>query len=207
MSDLDDILRREGRDVLRRELPGLEEAVPLAPLCAYGVGGPAELLYRAATTGALAHAVRTAREVGVPVTVLGRATNVLISDAGLPGLTVLARNEAHTLDGELLMVEAGAELPGLVAELAGQGLAGLEFAGNIPGSVGGAVVGNAGAYGRSMSDVTLSAGPLTFQVSVIAPVPLCKPRSALCGWRPSAVPCPPTCRPPCRCPPARRVVF
>ena len=153
MSDLDDILRREGRDVLRRELPGLEEAVPLAPLCAYGVGGPAELLYRAATTGALAHAVRTAREVGVPVTVLGRATNVLISDAGLPGLTVLARNEAHTLDGELLMVEAGAELPGLVAELAGQGLAGLEFAGNIPGSVGGAVVGNAGAYGRSLSDV------------------------------------------------------
>ncbi len=156
MSDLDDILRREGRDVLRRELPGLEEAVPLAPLCAYGVGGPAELLYRAATTGALAHAVRTAREVGVPVTVLGRATNVLISDAGLPGLTVLARNEAHTLDGELLMVEAGAELPGLVAELAGRGLAGLEFAGNIPGSVGGAVVGNAGAYGRAVSDVLVA---------------------------------------------------
>jgi UDP-N-acetylmuramate dehydrogenase len=89
----------------------------------------------------------------VPVTVLGRATNVLVGDAGLPGLTVLARNEAHTLDGELLMVEAGAELPGLVTELAGQGLAGLEFAGNIPGSVGGAVVGNAGAYGRAMSDV------------------------------------------------------
>jgi len=156
MSQLDEILRREARDTLRRELPGLEEAVPLAPLCAYGVGGPAELLYRAATTGALAHAVRTARRAGVPVTVLGRTTNVLVGDAGLPGLTVLARNEAHTLDGERLMVEAGAELPGLVAELAGQGLAGLEFAGNIPGSVGGAVVGNAGAYGRAVSDVLVS---------------------------------------------------
>jgi UDP-N-acetylmuramate dehydrogenase len=156
VSELDDILRREARDTLRRELPGLEEAVPLAPLCAYGVGGPAEFFYRAETTGALAHAVRTARGVGVPVTVLGRATNVLVGDAGLPGLTVLARNEAHTLDGELLMVEAGAELPGLVTELAGQGLAGLEFAGNIPGSVGGAVVGNAGAYGRSVSDVLVS---------------------------------------------------
>jgi len=153
VSELDDILRREARDTLRRELPGLAEAVPLAPLCAYGVGGPAEFLYRAATTGALAHAVKAARRAGVPVTVLGRATNVLVGDAGLPGLTVLARNEAHTLDGELLMVEAGAELPGLVTELAGQGLAGLEFAGNIPGSVGGAVVGNAGAYGRAMSDV------------------------------------------------------
>ena len=146
----------EARDLLRRELPGLEEAVPLAPLCAYGVGGPAELLYRAVTTGALAHAVKTARRAGVPVTVLGRAPNVLVGDAGLPGLTVLARNEAHTLEGDLLMVEAGAELPGLVAELAGQGLAGLEFAGNIPGSVGGAVVGNAGAYGRSISDVLVS---------------------------------------------------
>jgi UDP-N-acetylmuramate dehydrogenase len=156
VSELGDILRREAREALRRELPGLEEAVPLAPLCAYGVGGPAELLYRAETTGALAHAVKTARRAAVPVTVLGRATNVLVGDAGLPGLTVLARNEAHTLDGELLMVEAGAELPGLVTELAGQGLAGLEFAGNIPGSVGGAVVGNAGAYGRSVSDVLVS---------------------------------------------------
>jgi UDP-N-acetylenolpyruvoylglucosamine reductase len=153
MSELDDILLREARSALRRELPGLEEAVPLAPLCAYGVGGPAEFLYRAETTGALAHAVRMARQVGVPVTVLGRATNVLVGDAGLPGLTVLARNAAHTLDGELLMVEAGAELPSLVTELAGRGLAGLEFAGNIPGSIGGAVVGNAGAYGRAMSDV------------------------------------------------------
>jgi UDP-N-acetylmuramate dehydrogenase len=94
--------------------------------------------------------------MGVPVTVLGRATNVLVGDAGLPGLTVLARNGARTIDGELLTVEAGAELPGLVGELAAQGLAGLEFAGNIPGSVGGAVVGNAGAYGRAVSDVLVN---------------------------------------------------
>jgi UDP-N-acetylmuramate dehydrogenase len=156
MSELDDILLREARDMLRSELSGLKEAVPLAPICAYGVGGPAEFLYRAETTGALAYAVVAARDAGVPVTVLGRATNVLIADAGLLGLTVLARNEAYTLDDELLMVEAGAELPGLVTELAEQGLAGLEFAGNIPGSVGGAVVGNAGAYGRAVSDALVS---------------------------------------------------
>ena len=144
------------RETLRRELPGLEEAVPLAPLCAYGVGGPARYLVRARTTGELVHAVLTARELRLPLTVLGRATNVLISDAGLPGLTVLTRNEASSPDGELLRVEAGAELPGLVTDLAGQGLAGLEFAGNIPGSVGGAVVGNAGAYGRAVGDVLVS---------------------------------------------------
>jgi len=141
------------REILRRELPGLEEAVPLAPLCAYRVGGPAEFLYAARDTNALAYAVRLARELDMPLTVLGRATNVLVGDDGLPGLVVLARNERHALEGDVLRVEAGAELPGLVADLAGQGLAGLEFAGNIPGSVGGAVVGNAGAYGRAVSDV------------------------------------------------------
>ena len=141
------------REILRRELPGLEEAVPLAPLCAYRVGGPAEFLYAARDTNALAYAVRLARELELPLTVLGRATNVLVGDDGLPGLVVLARNERHALDGDVLRVEAGAELPGLVADLAAQGLAGLEFAGNIPGSVGGAVVGNAGAYGRAVSDV------------------------------------------------------
>jgi len=92
-------------DILRGELHDLEEAVPLAPYCAYGVGGPAELLYTARTTGELAHAARTARELRLPLTVLGGATNVLISDAGLPGLTVLARNEASSLDGELLKFE------------------------------------------------------------------------------------------------------
>ena len=140
------------REALRRELPGLEEAVPLASLTAYGVGGPAEFLVRAGTTGVLVHAVLTARELGLPVTVLGRCTNVLVGDAGVPGLTVLARNEGTTLHGNVLRAEAGVELPGLVADLAGQGLAGLTFAANIPGSVGGAVVGNAGAYGESVSD-------------------------------------------------------
>lgn len=143
------------REVLRRELPGLEEAVTLAPLTAYGVGGPAQFLVRAGTTGVLVHAVLTAREMGLPVTVLGRGTNVLVGDAGVPGLTVLARNEGTTLHGNVLRAEAGVELPGLVADLAGQGLAGLTFAANIPGSVGGAVVGNAGAYGESVSDALI----------------------------------------------------
>ena len=115
-------------EALRRELPGLEEAVPLASFTAYGVGGPAEFLVRAGTTGVLIHAVLTARELGLPVTVLGRCTNVLVGDAGVAGLTVLARNESTTLHGNVLRAEAGVELPACVADLAGQGLAGLTFA-------------------------------------------------------------------------------
>ena len=143
------------REALRRELPGLEEAVPLASFTAYGVGGPAEFLVRAGTTGVLVHAVLTARELGQPVTVLGRCTNVLVGDTGVRGLIVLARNGGTTLHGHVLRAEAGVDLPDLVADVAGQGLAGLTFAANIPGSVGGAVVGNAGAYGESVSDSLL----------------------------------------------------
>jgi UDP-N-acetylmuramate dehydrogenase len=139
-------------EVLAAELPGVSRELPLAPYCAYGVGGPAEFLYVATTTEQLRHAAVIGRELGVPTTVLGRATNVLVSDAGVRGLVVLARNDRVRLDGELLTAGAGAVLPDVVKDLAGRGLAGLEFAANIPGSIGGAVIGNAGAYGREVGD-------------------------------------------------------
>ena len=131
--------------------------MPLAPYCAYGVGGPAELLFQATTTAELRSAVVAGRQSGLPVTVLGQATNVLIADGGLPGLVVLARNSASDVRDEVLRCEAGAVLSAVVTSLAERGLAGLEFAGNIPGSVGGAVVGNAGAYGRAVADALITA--------------------------------------------------
>ncbi len=149
--------RREFPRELRRELGGLRQAVPLAPYCAYAVGGPAEFLFEAATTAELRRAVVAGRGSGVPVTVLGQATNVLIADSGLPGLVVLARNTEVDVRDELLTCGAGAVLAPVVADLAERGLAGLEFAGNIPGSVGGAVVGNAGAYGRAVGDALVTA--------------------------------------------------
>jgi UDP-N-acetylmuramate dehydrogenase len=143
--------------ILERELPGLRHAVPIAPHCAYRVGGPAEHLFTARRTEDLRHAVVVGRELGLPVTVLGQATNVLVCDRGIQGLVVLARNDATRLDGELLTAGAGALLPEVVLDVAQRGLAGLEFAGNIPGSVGGAVVGNAGAYGRAVGDALVRA--------------------------------------------------
>jgi len=146
--------RRDPRiaEILDRELPGLQRAVPIAPHCAYRVGGPAEYLVTATRTEDLRHAVVVGLELGLSVTVLGQATNVLVSDRGIAGLVVLARNDGTRLDGELFTVGAGALLPEVVGDLARRGFAGLEFAGNIPGSVGGAVVGNAGAYGRAVGD-------------------------------------------------------
>jgi UDP-N-acetylmuramate dehydrogenase len=139
-------------DTLEKGLPGVTRDVPLAPRCAYRVGGPADYLYLARTTADLLRAVTLANELELPLTVLGQATNVLVGDAGVRGLVVFTRNAETTLDGEVLTAGAGALLPEVVTDLAEQGLAGLEFAGNIPGSIGGAVVGNAGAYGRAVGD-------------------------------------------------------
>lgn len=151
---------------LTRELPGLRCGVPLAPFTAYRVGGPAEFLVETATSDALVHAIAAGRAAGVPVTVLGQATNVLIRDGGIAGLVVLARSSTWAIESDVLTSEAGAVLGEVVLDLAEQGFAGLEFAGNIPGSVGGAVVGNAGAYGRSISDVLLEATVLLTDGSV-----------------------------------------
>ncbi len=154
---MDDSLNPNAGDILERELPGLQRALPIGPHCAYQVGGPADYLYVAGRTEDLRRAVVVGGELGLEVTVLGQATNVLVSDRGIRGLVVLARNADVRLDGELLTAGAGALLPEVVGDVARRGLAGLEFAGNIPGSIGGAVVGNAGAYGRAAGDALVRA--------------------------------------------------
>jgi UDP-N-acetylmuramate dehydrogenase len=165
-------------EILDRELPGLEREVPVGPRCAYQVGGPAEYLYTALRSEDLRHAVVVARELGVKVTVLGQATNVLVSDRGIRGLVVLARNAQTRLDGEVLTAGAGAVLPEVVLDVARRGLAGLEFAGNIPGSIGGAVVGNAGAYGRAVGDALVHARILAGEEEIVA-----APRDLALGYR------------------------
>jgi UDP-N-acetylmuramate dehydrogenase len=179
---MNDSLRPRADEILERELPGLQRDVPVAPHCAYRVGGPAEYLFAAQRTEDLRHAVVLGRELGLPVTVLGQATNVLVSDRGVRGLVVLARNDRTRLDGELLTAGAGALLPEVVLDLARRGLAGLEFAGNIPGSIGGAVVGNAGAYGRAVGDALVGARVLADGEEYLA-----EPADLALGYRTSGL--------------------
>lgn len=179
---MNDSLKPRAGEILERELPGLQHAVPVGPHCAYRVGGPADYLFTARRTEDLRHAVVVGRELGLPVTVLGQATNVLVSDRGIRGLVVLARNDATHLDGELLTTGAGALLPEVVLDLAQRGLAGLEFAGNIPGSVGGAVVGNAGAYGRAVGDALVRARVLAGSEEHLA-----EPADLALGYRTSGL--------------------
>jgi UDP-N-acetylmuramate dehydrogenase len=118
----------------------LSRNVPLAPFTTFKIGGPADLLFEANSADALANAIVTAREAGVPWFVLGLGANVLVSDKGIRGLVI--RNTAqHAIwhDDGRLWVESGAVMQKLIPEAVRRGWSGLEHYVGIPSSVGGAI--------------------------------------------------------------------
>jgi len=134
---------------------------PLANVTWFRVGGPAEVLFRPADPDDLASFL-AAKPDDVPVTVIGVASNLLVRDGGVPGVVVrLGRGFAEvTADGTRVTAGAGA-LDGNVALVArNAGIAGLEFLSGVPGTIGGALRMNAGAYGSEMKDITVAARAL-----------------------------------------------
>ena len=140
---------------LQRLYPSAKFDEPLKRYTAWKIGGPADALLEPTSVEELIEAVQKAREHGVPVTVLGGGTNVLVRDGGIRGLTIrLAKSLTGVqIDGRSVVAEAGVLYPLLANTTAGSGLRGLEFATGIPGTVGGAVYMNAGAYGGETKDV------------------------------------------------------
>jgi UDP-N-acetylmuramate dehydrogenase len=128
---------------------------PLAPLTTFRIGGPAALFVEAEEDGALAAVGRAVGATGVPVAVIGKGSNVLVADEGFPGVVVrLGRGYRWAgRDADLLSAGGAMPLPALAGVAMRHRLAGLEFGVAIPASLGGAVKMNAGAHGRSMSDV------------------------------------------------------
>ena len=140
---------------LQRLFPRAKFNEPLKRYTAWKIGGPADALLEPTDAEELIEAVQTARRHGVPVTVLGGGTNVLVRDGGIRGLTIrLAKSLTGVqIKGRSVTAEAGVLYPVLANTTAGSGLKGLEFATGIPGTVGGAVYMNAGAYGGETKDV------------------------------------------------------
>jgi UDP-N-acetylmuramate dehydrogenase len=128
---------------------------PLAAYTTMRVGGPADLLALAQTTSEVVALVGAARDLGLPWRIIGRGSNLLIADAGVRGLVI--RNTAARVqvkgDGTVARAEAGLSCAQLAGRTAKLGLAGAEFLVAIPGTVGGAVVQNAGAHGTETVDV------------------------------------------------------
>ena len=129
---------------------------PLAAHCSFKIGGPAEIFFTPYNEEALLAALRYAKENGVRLHILGNGSNVLISEKGLGGITVRLMGGLTALekraDGSVFC-GAGVSLKRLCTFALENGLTGLEFAYGIPGSVGGAVYMNAGAYGGEIKNV------------------------------------------------------
>ncbi len=144
-------------DIARRVGVKAERGAPLARFSTMRVGGPADLLATAHNAFELRALVRFARAHDLPLTLLGRGSNLVISDRGVRGLVVHVRAEGSRIDGGAYVAEAGIPMARAATETQKAGLSGLEFGLAIPGTVGGAVWANAGAHGADVASVLESA--------------------------------------------------
>lgn len=152
----------EGLIVDLEKITNVRTNEPLSRHTTFGIGGPADVYVIAENAGELARIVVACREYDAPVFVLGSGSNILIGDGGVRGVVI--ENNAKALIGPepdeggsvRFRAESGASFAGVARSLARRGYAGLEWASGIPGTLGGAVVYNAGAYGGCLGDVLRS---------------------------------------------------
>jgi len=138
---------------LKKLLPGLKRNVLLKNYTTFKIGGPAKYFFVAKNTEDLIKAVLVAKKLKLPFFVLGGGSNLLVSDKGYNGLVIKVQGSRFKVQGSTITTEAGVPLGKLVRVLIEKGLSGLEWAAGIPGTVGGAIFGNAGAFGSLMRDV------------------------------------------------------
>lgn len=150
--------------------PNLEILVnePMKNHTTFRVGGPADVLV-SPDLETLPGIIALAKELELPVTIIGNGSNLLVGDKGIRGLVVELGKAADeiTIDGTILTAGAGSLLSKAANQAAAAGLGGMEFAAGIPGSVGGAVVMDAGAYGGEIKDIIVSADVLTPEGEII----------------------------------------
>jgi UDP-N-acetylmuramate dehydrogenase len=136
------------------EVP-IRSGVPLAPLTTWRIGGPSRALAEPRTPDELIAARREAAALGWPVFLLGGGSNILVADEGYPGMVIRYAGRARAIesdgDGAWVRAEARMPLAGLARETARAGWSGLVWAEGIPGTLAGAVIGNAGAYGGDIA--------------------------------------------------------
>ncbi len=156
---------------LREKLPQAEYVLdePMSAHTSFKVGGPADIMLLPGSEEEVAGMVCLAKECGLPFIVLGKGSNLLVRDRGIRGLVLKIGDKMASivLGGTTVTCGAGATLAEAAGAAAGAGLTGLEFASGIPGSVGGGVCMNAGAYDGEMKDVLLLAEALTLDGEII----------------------------------------
>ena len=140
-----------------QQLPGVSEDEPLASRTSFGIGGPADFFVELGRVDAIEKAIEGCRERGIPYTLLGAGTNLLIGDHGIEGLVIRVVNRDHHVEGTRVRAGAGLKMMRLARIVADAGLRGFEFAIGVPGTVGGAVYQNAGCWGKELREVLVEA--------------------------------------------------
>jgi UDP-N-acetylenolpyruvoylglucosamine reductase len=164
--------------------------VPLAPLTTFRLGGPAAVLLRAESSDDLADLAGVLGAAELPLLVIGRGSNMLVADAGWPGIVLQLGQRFRRVEVEGAELEAGggAPLPSLAARSARASLGGMAFAVAIPGSVGGGVRMNAGAHGGELADLLVWADVFHLAGEAAGRAARMKPDELGFGYRRSALP-------------------
>jgi UDP-N-acetylmuramate dehydrogenase len=142
----------------------VKENVSLAPYTSARIGGPADILITAESADELVRIIKLLQKQEIDYLILGGGSNVLVSDTGVRGVVVLNRAKAvrfHNGDQPSVTVESGVVFSNLANRCAAKGFAGLEWAATVPGTIGGAVYGNAGAFGGDVAGSLIWAELLT----------------------------------------------
>lgn len=160
----------------KKQFPSILENELLSKHTNLRIGGPAALFFSASAAGDLVKAVSLARDQGIAWTVLGGGSNVLASDDGFDGLVIQPAFREIKLRQQTVTVEAGAITSSVARQTAEAGLSGLEWAVGVPGTIGGAIFGNAGCYGGEIKDNLVSVDCLRISdiKSVVYPAAECE---------------------------------
>ena len=141
--------------------PGVREHEPLEAHSWYRIGGRARYFLELTDDTVLPELVQRLRRDGIGLLVIGAGSNTLFAAPEQPGLTLKLATQRQARQAELVTVSAGVLMPRLAADTAKEGRAGLEFGAGVPGTVGGSVYGNAGAFGREVKDCLATVAILT----------------------------------------------
>ncbi|MDP2967260.1 MAG: UDP-N-acetylmuramate dehydrogenase [bacterium] len=162
-------MKKRNFQQIKEELPGIKRNVSLKNYTTFKIGGPAKYFFEAKNKKDLIKAILVAKKFKLPFFVLGGGSNLLVSDEGFKGLVIKILFSKFYFLNSQISAEAGTILGQLVSATSNTGLTGLEWAAGIPGTVGGAVFGNAGAFQKSMKDIVkevevLDAKDLRFKI-------------------------------------------
>lgn len=162
-------MRGDWREVISRGLNcELRWDEPMSCHTSFGIGGPADLLAIPSSEEEIVRMLILAKEMDVPVLVIGAGTNILVKDRGIRGLVIELSEGMNNfrVDGDLVLAEAGSKLSKILSACIEGGLGGLEFSAGIPGTVGGALIMNAGAWGGCIGELVEGVRIISFDGTI-----------------------------------------